>query len=297
MFLKRQVPLAIVFVVGVIMLLSWFIPHEPFANLEIHATQWFDIIASFAMILGALNLLKLQGRKVIRRQKGWFYSLAAVLGFFLTLTFGFFFKGGYYLEVKDVGPNAPYFHQRVSEITHTEVDAVERAFTKIGEGKPINRNFYTHGGALKLYNELSSKGTVVEIKQLPWGSHLQERGTFYSWIFYSIFTPLTSTMFALLAFFVASASYRAFKIRNLEATILLAAGIIIMIGRVPLGAYLTGWLPSWLQWLHLPRLQEWIYQYPNAAGSRAIMIGIGLGIVGTSLRVILGIEKSFMGEK
>ncbi|MDD3807016.1 MAG: hypothetical protein PHE86_03135 [Candidatus Marinimicrobia bacterium] len=296
MFLKRQVPLAIVFVVGIIMLLSWFIPHEPFGNLEIHATQWFDIIASFSMILGALNLLKLQGRKVIHRQKGWFYSLAAVVGFFLTLFFGFFFKGGYYLEVKDVGPNSAYFNQRVSDVTFTNVDAVERAFSKIDGAKQINRNFYTHGGALELYNDLTSQGAEIEIKQLPWGSHLQEQGTFYSWIFYSIFTPLTSTMFALLAFFVASASYRAFKIRNLEATILLVAGIIIMIGRVPMGAYLTNWLPSWLQWLHLPNLQEWIYQYPNAAGARAIMIGIGLGIVGTSLRVILGIEKTFIGE-
>jgi hypothetical protein len=297
MFLKRQVPLAIVFIVGVIMLLSWFIPHEPFANLEIHATQWFDIIASFAMILGALNLLKLQGRKVIRRQKGWIYSLAAVLGFFVTLTFGFIFKGGYYLEVKDVGVNTDAFYQTVSEVTHTELDVVRRSFADVGEGKVINRNYYTHAGVLKLQNSLSSLGAVVEVNELQWGQHLQERGTFYSWIFYSIFTPLTSTMFALLAFFVASASYRAFKIRNTEATILLAAGIIIMIGRVPLGAYLTSWLPSWLQWLHLPRLQEWIYQYPNAAGARAIMIGIGLGIVGTSLRVILGIEKSFMGEK
>ena len=104
-------------------------------------------------------------------------------------------------------------------------------------------------------------------------------------------------MFALLAFFVASASYRAFKIRNAEATVLLVSGILIMLGRVPLGAWLTKWTLSipWLSWLHLPNIQEWLYQYPNAAGARAIMIGIGLGIVGTSLRVILGIEKSFMG--
>ena len=35
---------------------------------------------------------------------------------------------------------------------------------------------------------------------------------------------------------------------------------------------------------------------PNVAGARAIMIGIGLGIFATSIRYILGIEKSYIGE-
>ena len=46
----------------------------------------------------------------------------------------------------------------------------------------------------------------------------------------------------------------------------------------------------------LPALQEWIYLVPNLAGSRAILIGIGLGIVATSLRYIFGLEKSYLGE-
>ena len=47
---------------------------------------------------------------------------------------------------------------------------------------------------------------------------------------------------------------------------------------------------------YLPYLQEWIYFFPNVAGARSIMIGIGLGIFATSIRYILGIEKSYIGE-
>ncbi len=300
MFWKRTIPSIIVGAVGIIMLLSWFIPHAPFDELEIHATQWYDIIASFAMILGALNLLKLQGRKVIKRRKGWIFSLAAILSFFLTLSFGFFIKGGYYPNLISVGDNPDAVYMRIAEVTDKPIEEVRDTYKEPGvNGEKIilHKAVVSKRAAQKSIDELEDMGATVSLGELIWGSHVQGENTYYRWIFYSFFTPLSATMFALLAFFVASASYRAFKIRNAEATVLLLSGVLIMLGRVPLGAFLTSWTQNipWLSWLHLPVLQEWLYQYPNAAGARAIMIGIGLGIVGTSLRIILGIEKSFMG--
>lgn len=117
-------------------------------------------------------------------------------------------------------------------------------------------------------------------------------GSAFEWIYNSVFTPLNATMFALLAFFVASASYRAFRARNREATLLLSAACVLMLGRVPLGDAITGFLPE--GWT-LSAWADVIMNYPVLAGQRAIMIGIALGIISTALRLVLGIERSHVG--
>ena len=64
-----------------------------------------------------------------------------------------------------------------------------------------------------------------------------------------------------------------------------------------LGSWFTGWPINQPSIFYLPALQEWIYTVPNLAGARAIMIGIGLGIIVTSLRYIFGLEKSYIGDQ
>jgi hypothetical protein len=99
--------------------------------------------------------------------------------------------------------------------------------------------------------------------------------------------PLASTMFSLLAFFIASAAFRAFRARNVEATLLLVTAIVMMIGRVSIGEYM---------WKGFPPLTEWLLDVPNLAAKRAVAIGIGLGAVSTALKIILGIDRSYLGR-
>ena len=121
-------------------------------------------------------------------------------------------------------------------------------------------------------------------------------GTSYYWMYNNVMAPLESAMFSLLAFFIASAAYRAFRARNKEATLLLVSATIIMIGRVPLGSWLWVKLP----WLgsHFPyaldRITQWIMDVPNAAGQRGIKIGAALGAVSMALRMLLGVERSYL---
>lgn len=108
------------------------------------------------------------------------------------------------------------------------------------------------------------------------------------WIYYRVYQPLQSTMFSLLAFYIASAAFRAFRARSFEAVLLLMAGAIVMLGQVPLGDALTFDLAS--------RWQDFLMKYLNAAGQKAIIMGAALGTLATGLRIVLGLERSYLSE-
>jgi hypothetical protein len=110
----------------------------------------------------------------------------------------------------------------------------------------------------------------------------------FLWMFNNLQAPMQATMFSLLAFFVASAAYRGFRARSWEATLLLLTAIIVMLGRVPIGDLISHWIPD---------TANWILRVPSMAAKRGIYIGIGLGTISTSLRIILGIERTYLGRR
>jgi uncharacterized membrane protein YidH (DUF202 family) len=112
------------------------------------------------------------------------------------------------------------------------------------------------------------------------GTGTGQDGLFLRLGYNAILNPITATMFALLAFYIASAAYRAFRARSVLATILLLSAIIVMLGRVPAGEVIPG----------IPGLTDWLINVPNMAAKRAITIGLGLGGSATALKIVLGIE-------
>lgn len=131
---------------------------------------------------------------------------------------------------------------------------------------------------------------------IPFSGEKDATGSAFGWIYEYALVPLTSTLFALLAFFVASAAFRAFRAKNTEAVLLLVTAFIMLLGRTFAGVVLTGWMPDWLSGLRLENLSVYVMQVFNTAGNRAIIIGIALGVAATSLRILLGIDRSWRGS-
>jgi len=106
------------------------------------------------------------------------------------------------------------------------------------------------------------------------------QGSLTSRIFQYVLFPLQATIFSLLAFFVASAAYRAFRLRSWESALLVITGVIVLLGQVPL-------------WEALTSFKEWILGVPSMASARGILLGVALGTVATGLRVLLGIDRPY----
>jgi hypothetical protein len=68
--------------------------------------------------------------------------------------------------------------------------------------------------------------------------------------------------------------------------LLLLSAFVVMLGLIPIGAMI---------WKGLPKVSEWMMMVPNMASKRGITFGIGLGGAATILKIILGLERSWLG--
>lgn len=108
----------------------------------------------------------------------------------------------------------------------------------------------------------------------------------YLSIYNSVYVPAQATIISFMAFWLASACYRAFRARNLQAVILLVAGVTVMLGKIGIGSVI---------WEALPGIAGWIQNVPQSAVMRSLGVGIAIGMVGVGLRTIVGIERGFVG--
>lgn len=108
------------------------------------------------------------------------------------------------------------------------------------------------------------------------------KDTTYANIYVNYGAPIEAALYSLLAFYVAVAAYRVFRAKNIDATLLLGAGLLVMFGSAPFGIMI---------WPAAREVAAWILTVPNAAVQRAVLIASVIGLVAMGVRVLLGREK------
>ncbi len=119
-------------------------------------------------------------------------------------------------------------------------------------------------------------------------------------LFDGFLQKMDGAMFSVIAFYIMSAAYRAFRIRSVEATILLASALIMMLSLLPIADIASSNLVSsitggdnnhWANNLKLTEIAGLIRTGFQAPGIRAIDFGIGVGAMAMGLRLWLSLDK------
>lgn len=128
-----------------------------------------------------------------------------------------------------------------------------------------------------------------------WGKENPETETagykLYNIIYKGLLVSFGASSMGLLTFYLASASYRSFKLKNAEAGLMMVAAILVMLGQVPLGQLLTAWLPDNLAPLRIENITLRMSYAIVIPAMRAIQIGAAAGGLVLATRLWLSMDK------
>lgn len=205
--MRKTLPLVITFVAGAIMILQSYIQSDFLYNfVQNYLARAVTVSTAWAVGLGAVNVIRVHGRRISNKRPSYFYSMV-LLG-----TFFWFAIVGFVMQKHNSDP-------------------------------------------------------------------------FYLFFYDNILLNLSATMYSVLAFYIGSAAYRSFRVRSLDATMLLLTSIIVMLGAVPIGQAIWGGFPT---------LAAWIGANINTPVLRAMTIGLTLGALTQSMRNLIGIERGHL---
>lgn len=138
--------------------------------------------------------------------------------------------------------------------------------------------------AVPVINEAAGK--YLHIMQQDFEHSLAKR--LLNLLLNGLFTALGAATFSLLGFYIVSAAYRAFRIKSVEAALMMLAAVIVMLGQISFGSVISE---------HLPELRLWLLQVPNTAASRAIFFGSAVAGVILAIRMWFSIESQSFSSR
>jgi len=110
----------------------------------------------------------------------------------------------------------------------------------------------------------------------------------YTYIYENLYNPISQSFFAILAFYILSGAFRTFRSKDIYATFLVLSALLVFMGNSPV---------TYILWPGFAAIKIWIMDVANTAGYRGIIIGVAIGTLVTSLRILIGRETGYLAER
>ncbi len=104
-------------------------------------------------------------------------------------------------------------------------------------------------------------------------------------VFSAVYTPLASSLLALLTFFSLSAALRAVRRRTADALVIVAVALVVLVAAS---------LPQLERASMVADGLRWFSDYVVLAGARGLLIGAAIGALVAGVRVLLGFDQPYL---
>jgi len=260
--MRVQVPIAICLLTGVFMLVQFFVPHHFAAGLSDELQKWMEIVLAFSIVLGIASLIRTHGDKIRRRRPDWGYSIVTLVSFVIMIAIGLVWGD------KKGTPFTWAYDWIFSPLDATMFSLLA---------------FFMASAAYRTFRARSPEATVllltaviVMLGRVPLGDMMIAHGAYGIWAGL-IFLCIAWAVYPWLA-------------GQVGRTTALALGALIVV--VPIAVLMAA---AKLRGMAMSDATEWIMSVPGVAGKRGILFGVALGSAATALRIIFGIERSYLG--
>ena len=219
---------------------------NPLSKGTIFAGRFLQIIAAFAIGLGVVNLCLVHGKNVVITRKQTYNSI--IFFAFAIVMF-----------------TATYFGRPLQE----EIDSTKTA-------------------RLESVPEYEKKDVQNQIE-----SDAREKSpnyfilaVIYDFNYKFLIRSLATSVAGLISFYMVGAAFRSFRVRSVEAFLLVISAVIVLLGQIPIGAMMHQYLRMDIPWLS----GKLLYVF-NTGAYRGVLLGMFIGGISMSLKIWLGLEK------
>jgi hypothetical protein len=290
-----------------------------------------QVLTGFLLALGVLSIFRVHFGRLFKKQKDWFFSLVLLVSLFSIFLIGMVsFTGDLRLEAAQANVDASVregvaMSDDFATLARLGSEAQARGLfqntksphLRAYQKREIDRATYDQriqeaqqtADDLDESNEALIQTAVTGGTLTPEVAGLVKEGmaeqkarTSSEQVFQILYQrgllAMDAAMFSLIGFFILSAAYRAFRVRSIEASILMATALVVLLMFVPIALRLTSGLDpdSFAGNFRIDSIGSWLLSTINVPAIRAIDLGLGLGLLAMGLRIMLGLEKGVASE-